>query len=531
MMKSSFWRNTGAGTFWVFITSYRDLNTSFKQLIADSLRAINNGMTLYLKYRPQKISDLHLAEVRQGLTKILASKNLPHAWLFSGPRGTGKTSTARILAKVVNCTGHKGQDFEPCNKCRMCQAITSGSAVDVVEIDAASNRGIDEIRELREKIKLAPMQALYKVYIIDEVHMLTAEAANALLKTLEEPPANTLFILCTTEADRLPETVVSRCTRVIFKRPTPAEAVASLRCVLEGEKVKGEDKVLGLIAAVARGSFRDGTKILEQVILGSGEVTDESVRQVTGVLSVADPDKFVKNMASGLRKECLEIIQELYHQGVNLRRFVEMISESLREELMKTVAGSASGFKSTDEIIKLISGLDRAYEQMKFAAVVQLPLEVWVIENTPNGNENKNTEVREEEKIIIEPAAIKENKGSGKGKFNLEEINGKWLEIMKMVRPKNHSVEALLRSTKPVDFDGEKLELEVFYKFHKDKLESEKCRQIVEETVGEMFDTGPVKLYLRLGQGGRKAAEEVTAAGVGEDIVKAAQEIFKAEAV
>src|SRR3989344_8398625 len=142
-------------------------------------------MTLYLKYRPQKIEELDLKSVRESLEPTLKNKDLPHAWLFSGPRGTGKTSAARILAKYINCTGKKDK---PCNECEMCEAITTGSAPDVIEIDAASNRGIDEIRELRERIGLAPMQAKFKVYIVDEAHMLTTEAANALLKTLEEPP-------------------------------------------------------------------------------------------------------------------------------------------------------------------------------------------------------------------------------------------------------------------------------------------------------------------------------------------------------
>jgi DNA polymerase-3 subunit gamma/tau len=436
----------------------------------------------------------------------------------------------------------------------MCRAITSGSAVDVVEIDAASNRGIDEIRELRERIKLAPMKAEYKVYIIDEVHMLTTEAANALLKTLEEPPANTLFILCTTEADRLPETVVSRCTRVTFKRPTLAEAVASLKDVVEGEKIKAEDKSLELIAAAARGSFRDATKILEQVLLSSGEVTEEAVRQVTGVLLATDPEKFVADLALGRRPECLETIAELERQGVNLRRFTEMIAAALREELMRQISGLPTEFTDKEVILKLIAGLDVAYEQMRTAAVPQLPLEVWVIENTNSkspyfaeASQGKQVpssrQIKSSNEVLDTPSVSPPNLGgeekrggkkldeSGKGEYSLEEVTGKWVEVLRAVKPKNHSVEALLRSTKPLSFDGERLELEVFYKFHKDKLESEKCRQIVEAAVEEIFNISGVKLYLKLGQGGRKAKEEVSAAGVGEDIVKAAEEIFKAEAV
>jgi DNA polymerase-3 subunit gamma/tau len=505
------------------------------------------SVTLYLKYRPQKVADLHLADVRQMLTKILSSGRIPHAWLFSGPRGVGKTSAARILAKAVNCTAKDRKDFEPCNKCEMCRAITVGSAVDVVEIDAASNRGIDEIRELKERIKLAPMKAKYKVYIIDEVHMLTTEAANALLKTLEEPPANTLFILCTTEAEKLPDTVVSRCTRVTFKRPNMTEAMASLKDVVKGEKISTTDKALELVAAAARGSFRDGTKILEQVLLSSDAVTEESVRQVTGIFEATDPERFVKQLALRQRPECLETLAELEKQGVNLRRFAEMIATELRDQLMRQISGVKSDFGDKEMILKLIEGLDRAYEQMKTAAVSQLPLEIWVIENTGSNVKIQDSESEDSAPQPQVPAskakvpagsanAEEEKTEAGAEAVNatecsLEDVEVRWGEVLKAVRPKNHSVEALLRSTKPVSFDGEKLELEVFYKFHKDKLESEKCRQIVETAIAEIFKTTGVKLYLKLGKGGRKAAEEITAEGVGDDLVKAAEEIFKVEAV
>jgi DNA polymerase III subunit gamma/tau len=499
--------------------------------------------TLYLKYRPQKTTELNLKEVRESLERILESKSIPHAWLLTGPRGTGKTSSARIIAKAINCKHKKG--IEPCNECEMCREITDGTAVDVIEIDAASNRGIDEIRELREKVKLAPMQAKYKVYIIDEVHMLTTEAANALLKTLEEPPANTLFILCTTEADKLPETVVSRCTRIQFKKSSLSELRESLERVIKGENMEVENGAVDLISMAARGSFRDGIKILEQAAIGGIKITEEAVRQITGVIMAADPDNFIATLLNGQSQKCLDTIAELDKQGVNMRRFTELLAGGLRDKLLAEVKQVNS---EKDKLIKLIEGLDRAYEQMKTAAVMQLPLEIWVIENSkiqiPSSNQSEPIKNIQTEKKVFEikkEVVIEEVRGEvnppmpmatagQEGKYSLEDLVGKWPEIMKVVKPKNHSVEALLRSTKPLGFDGVALELEVFYKFHKDKLETEKCRQIVESSVSEVFGLNSTKLRLKLGQKSKAAKEEVTA-NVDEDIIKAAQEIFKVEAV
>jgi len=197
-------------------------------------------MTFYLKYRPQRLNELDLAAVREALTEVLKAKSLPHAWLFSGPKGTGKTSAARILAKAINCQKRHppAGGAEPCQKCGSCIAVSSGRSLDIIEIDAASNRGIDDIRDLKEKIRLAPAQLKYKVYIIDEVHMLTAEAFNALLKTLEEPPEHAVFILATTEPAKLPETITSRCFLIPFNRASEAEIIRSLNRVIIGEHIK-----------------------------------------------------------------------------------------------------------------------------------------------------------------------------------------------------------------------------------------------------------------------------------------------------
>src|SRR3989304_4686620 len=223
-------------------------------------------VTLYLKYRPQKISELDLTDVRELLNKIVSSGDIPHAFLFEGPRGSGKTSAARIMAKVLNCE-NLTKSHEPCNKCEQCASITKGTNIDVIELDAASHRGIDDVRLIRDSVKLAPARAKKKVYIIDEAHMLTTEASNALLKTLEEPPEHVMFILATTNPEKLIATIRSRCTHVVFKKAKLNEIVRSLERVAKDEKIKVETEGLELIAKHSDGSFRDAVKLLETLQL------------------------------------------------------------------------------------------------------------------------------------------------------------------------------------------------------------------------------------------------------------------------
>ncbi|MBI4991262.1 DNA polymerase III subunit gamma/tau [Candidatus Gottesmanbacteria bacterium] len=354
-------------------------------------------MVLYRKYRPQKISELDNAEIRERLTRVFSSSFIPHALLFAGPKGTGKTSAARIIAKVLNCEKRnsgsdlkraKGltlADIEPCNLCETCKAITEGRHLDIIEIDAASNRGIEEIRDLREKIKFAPVSAIYKVYIIDEVHMLTNEAFNALLKTLEEPPAHAVFILATTEPEKLPETIVSRCIRFNFKKASPSEILGCLERVVKGEKVNVTPDVLQLIAQTSDGSFRDATKILEQAILENA-LTSEKLNILLGRqnLSVIN---FLKLLASRDTGKVLFEIVKMGENGINFRFLTEellyllhVIPHAQHGIGKEKISADLVTLLTKDEISRLIKLFSKVYVDLKTTSIPQLPLEVAVVE-------------------------------------------------------------------------------------------------------------------------------------------------------
>ena len=314
------------------------------------------SQSLYRKWRSQTFSDLVGQEsIVDTLKNEIASGKLSHAYLFTGPRGTGKTSTARLLAKTLNCT--KRKNGEPCNECEQCREITAGNSFNVIEIDAASNRGIDSIRELREKVMVRPTQGKYKIYILDEAHMLTTEAFNALLKTLEEPPEHAIFVMATTDVHKMLPTVLSRCQRFDFKRITTREIVKHLTFVAEQEQVNLERGAAELIARAAAGGMRDALSLLDQAIAYSGE--EISLTKVQTMLGVADPraiQKFVTHIAHLESANGLHLIHELAEAGADLRQINSQVAEYIRAMMLnKAGANIAEILDSTEDEVREIT--------------------------------------------------------------------------------------------------------------------------------------------------------------------------------
>ncbi len=297
------------------------------------------SQSLYRKWRSQTFGDLVGQEpVIRTLKNALTSGKLAHAYIFTGPRGTGKTSTARLLAKTINC--EHPVNGEPCNLCQQCREITAGNSFNVIEIDAASNRGIDSIRDLREKVMMPPSTGKYKVYVLDEAHMLTTEAFNALLKTLEEPPAYAIFVMATTDVHKMLPTVLSRCQRFDFKRITARQIVGHLNYIAEQEHVKIERSAAELIARAAAGGMRDALSLLDQAIAYSGD--DISLAQVQTMLGVADPraiQKLITHVSQLESAACLYLIHELSEAGADLRQINVQVGEYWRA-LMLAKAGA-----------------------------------------------------------------------------------------------------------------------------------------------------------------------------------------------
>ncbi|HUC95111.1 MAG TPA: DNA polymerase III subunit gamma/tau [Candidatus Saccharimonadales bacterium] len=509
-------------------------------------------MTLYLKYRPKNLDELDLRDVGESLKKISSKTSMPHAFLFAGPKGTGKTSAARILAKIVNCESKN----PPCGKCEQCISIDKGNNLDVIEMDAASHRGIDDVRILRDAVKLAPVAAKKKVYIIDEAHMLTTEASNALLKTLEEPPEHVIFILATTNPEKLIDTIKSRTTYIPFRKANPEEIVRSLKRVVLGEKIKIDDGTLKIIAEASDGSFRDGIKILEQLVAEDAELTKEFLEEFLFSKKAFDSDKFISLLIKKDAKSLIEEIGKLGAKGVVIETFLDSVLRKLRTSLLAKVGIGTDEIGTINKIdlISLIELLTGALRDMADSLIEELPLEIAVIkwcgegngghqsesvhseQNSPSGEAGTSRDNSRSETLVdrglAQTVAPVVRRQPAVDVVTGEGVNDEvWRNILSLIKPINASIEALLRSSKPITYDGKVLTLGVYYKFHKERLEDSQHRRILEDIVAKVLQSPTKVVCVLVDPPPRKVIEEtkveaVLTEGKDKDIIKAAEEIF-----
>ena len=492
------------------------------------------SQVFYRKWRPQTLSEvLGQDPVTQTLRHAVESGKIVHAYLFCGPRGTGKTSMARILAKAVNCPNQAGG--EPCNACDMCRSITEGRALDVIEIDAASNRGIDEIRSLREKANYAPNLARYKVYIVDEVHMLTEAACNALLKTLEEPPGHVVFVLATTEAHKVMSTIVSRCQRFNFRRLGQTEIMDKLQRICEKEGVHIEPDSLKLIARGATGSLRDAENILQQMIACYGNRIElDQVRAELGVGWNSQVRQLARSVVARDVTAGLRVINSLDNDGVDLRQFNLGLVEYLRALLLaKSRCKEALDVTGEDwaemEGLAANARLDYLLKTVKSFSSIDfrsgnysaLPLELALLDCalSPLGGQDQPTTaepsgvgnaaqtaepleetevpaaldrdsvgiaVRDEISAVRDGAEIPNTDIS----HDIDSLRSHWREFIKSLRGEGSSgnLDAFLRSAcDPIALEDDTLVLGFYYSFHKEKIEDAKYRHLVEKKLKEVF--------------------------------------------
>lgn len=464
-------------------------------------------VTLYRKWRPEVFADVVGQDSTvKTLENSLTNRRISHAYLFAGPRGTGKTSVARILAKGLNC--QLGPTATPCGKCAECRTIKEGTSLNVVEIDGASNRGIDDVRELRNQVQFAPVNASYKVYIIDEVHMLTAEAFNALLKTLEEPPKHVVFIFATTDPHRLPPTILSRVQRFDFTRFTVQAMVERLSKVAREHDFKADAEALRLIAAHAAGGMRDALSILEKCAAFADEITPETVAEILGIALQEQVDGFTESLLGSTWPDTLGMINDLYNQGKDLRQFALAVIARLRQYILAAPA------ENEPARLAAIEEFSEAVREMRFAPDPRITLELAVLKITTGSQGVPTADVgRLEEKVrrLEKQISQLQTQLARQGTENVERSTSAehkpeipsasdearsafvlkvWPDYLKKLRDERlMQCEAFLKEGAPVEVEGDNVVI-AFPRdrgFHKASIEKDSHREPAERAMSKLM--------------------------------------------
>lgn len=529
---------------------------------------------LYREWRPQNFYDIVGQEhITTTVKNQILNDRIAHAYLFCGTRGTGKTTTAKVFAKALNCLDL--HDGEPCNKCEMCQKINEGLAIDVTELDAASNNGVDKIRDIIDDVKYPPQECRFKVYIMDEVHMLSTGAVNAFLKTLEEPPKNVIFILATTDPQKLPITILSRCQRFDFKRINNNEITARLRKIVNEQNALADDKSLNLIARVSDGAMRDALSILDQAIsMGNGAVEYDVLVSMLGLVTNDHLFNLTNAVIQRNVEKSISIIDEVVYAGKDLYLFIKDLINHYRNILMAKVTNNpeevldmseenialikeqASKVRA-EEVMRCIRILQEAEGNAKLSKQARLYLELSIIkmckieydtsnevilnrinkleeglkngslkvvsaassESTASKNEGINREVKKEVKKTISHNIS----GNENSKVTLEDIQRSWKDILERFKARRKMiVYASMVTGKPVECKNGILtiEYEDQYKFNKDRLEKPENKTVIQEVLAEIFRED-IKVIFEVEEptGNGKSTEDMLIESLGADMV------------
>lgn len=477
------------------------------------------AQALYLRWRPMTFDEVvGQPHVTYTLKNVLVSGRVGHAYLFSGPRGTGKTTMARLLAKAVNCL-HEDPAARPCNACAYCTAVNEGRFLDLIEIDAASHTGVDDVRELRDRIAFAPNVGTYKVYIIDEVHRFSGAAFDALLKTLEEPPPHAIFVLATTEIHKVPLTILSRCQRFDFRRIPLPEIVERLRLILDNEGIQAEDEALALVARQATGSLRDAISLLDQLVAEPGQVlTLELAQAVLGTAASQSVRDLISAMLAGDSAAALTLANQALDQGADARQLARQVAEYLRivmliqtggEDLVRTTIGPESVAFAAEHaaryprraLLNALEAFNAAASDTRTGWQPQLALEIALVESidalydvplvaapaaaaptpqqdAPAAPQAPDRQAQPDQQEAAEPSLVA-----------LAEMHARWPEVLRVARQVEPTgmIQALLRSGQLYAVEGSALIVQMPGDVLRAKMEDEANRRIVETVLQQVF--------------------------------------------